>query len=53
LTGGLGVDIILGGPDDDIINSVGDGSIDQVSGNAGIDTCNADPTDNVFQCELP
>ncbi len=53
LTGGAGEDIILGGPDNDTINSNGDGSVDQISGNAGTDTCNTDPTDNVFLCELP
>ncbi|MDW3179915.1 MAG: hypothetical protein R8J94_21165 [Acidimicrobiia bacterium] len=57
LTGGLGADIILGGPNDDIINSNGDNTVDQVSGNAGTDTCNTDNgpaiLDNVFLCELP
>ncbi|MDW3176482.1 MAG: PQQ-dependent sugar dehydrogenase [Acidimicrobiia bacterium] len=57
LTGGAGLDIILGGPNDDTINSDGDSEVDQVSGNAGVDTCNADTgpgvIDAVFQCELP
>ena len=41
----------------DTINTIGDNEIDQVSGNAGTDTCNTDngpiTFDNVFQCELP
>ncbi|MDW3176481.1 MAG: lamin tail domain-containing protein [Acidimicrobiia bacterium] len=56
LTGGAGLDIILGGPNDDLIEAI-DGEVDQVSGNAGVDTCNADTgpgvIDAVFQCELP
>ncbi|MDW3175877.1 MAG: PKD domain-containing protein [Acidimicrobiia bacterium] len=55
LTGGAGLDIILGGPNDDLIEAI-DGEVDQVSGNAGVDTCNVDTgpiIDNSFLCELP
>jgi peptidoglycan/xylan/chitin deacetylase (PgdA/CDA1 family) len=52
LTGGPGLDIILGGPGDDTIDAA-DGEADQVSGNAGVDTCIIDVgIDAAFQCEF-
>lgn len=51
LTGGTGIDIILGGNNNDQIFAA-DGQADQVSGNAGTDTCTRDPgIDAVFACE--
>jgi hypothetical protein len=52
ITGGAGADRIAGEDGDDAIHAV-DGEVDTVKGNAGANTCAADPADIVSKCVPP
>jgi len=51
VTGGSGADVLRGGKGDDSVDGADGAPGDIVDGDAGTDTCTADPGDTVRECE--